>query len=80
MAELPWEVELLLMLQDNDYEDYASWVQVIKEQYEAGNMSEHEFSRFVGALKRVHEENEWELKQTKKIIHRADNPHIKPVT
>jgi hypothetical protein len=51
--DLPWEVQLLLMLDDADPEVYGACLDCLTEQVEDGDMPPAEIRRFVDAMRHV---------------------------
>jgi hypothetical protein len=54
---LPWEVQLLLMLADADYDQFETCLDYLIEQAEAGDMPAPELKRFTDAMRQVTEEH-----------------------
>jgi hypothetical protein len=79
MSELPWEVELLLMIAKEDRERYETYYNFFRERFTNGKMSECQFRRLATALAQVAKTHQREYGAAKRIVHKADNPGIRLV-
>jgi hypothetical protein len=72
--DLPWEVQLLLMLGDVDPDSYATCVDSLLGDAESGEMSKVEIRRLVDALRREADYHNCVLVQLKMLV---EEPSVK---
>jgi hypothetical protein len=66
--DLPWEVQLLLMLSEVDYGSYEACLDSLIEDAKAGEMPKAEVRRFRDAMALVAEEHKHDVLRLKRLI------------
>jgi hypothetical protein len=68
MRDLPWEVQLLCMIADDDDEKYFTYLDRLIERVKQGEMSAGEVIRLVGAMSRLEEGDYMRLERLKRLV------------